>query len=145
MSNILDKFAEAVADASGDPKWIEKAIEAARKELPEGGGQEVTAIRNSGIYALSKLEEHKDELAALSERQVIAFLGRASLGNFRKAGEAYAGTKPGSRWASAHAAIDQAGDDTEQAKRDYDAGVALAKEIGSTAAKSLLPLLMAVL
>jgi len=142
--SIIDKWAGKLASAAGKPEWIEKVIEAARKELPEGQGEEITAIRNAGIYALGKLDANKGKLAKMSERQLMAFLARISLGKFKTAAKVYAGTKPGSQWAQAHHDVATTGDATAQSKRDYDEAIKLAKEIGSTVAKTLLPLLLTV-
>lgn len=144
LSELAGKLANKAADAAGDPEHISKLLEMARGELPQGDSSEEKAIREAAEYALTKLEGNKDKLARMSESQLVAFLARVGMGQSDKAAKTYAGAKPGSRWEEAHQAIAAAGDATEQAKRDYDDGIALAKEIGSTVAKSALPLLLAV-
>lgn len=144
IDTLTSKLADKAADVAGDPEHVTKLIELARGQLPSGDGAEEKAIREAAEFALTKLEGHKARLAKMSESQLVAFLARVGIGQASKAANTYAGAKPGSRWEAAHRAIDAAADATEQAKRDYDDGLALAKEIGSAVAKAALPLLMAV-
>lgn len=146
MSSFVEKLEERALDAleKHGPDWFDKALSSGRKELGGlGGSNELDLLRISGTSALDALERHRARLIEMGYARTLAFLGRLSVGQTERAARllmAYGGGK--GAWGKADAKIVTAAERTEQEKRDLDDAIAIAKEIGSAAAKSAIPILM---
>jgi hypothetical protein len=134
VDNAADKLVEKAPELTAE--GIDKLVDVAAKALPEGQ-------RGDGIAALAHLSKHREGLGKLAQSQLVAFLGHVGLGDNETAVGVYSGTKPGSAWATAHSEIEDSGNKTEQAKRDQDLLLSIAKEIGKDVAKALAALIVA--
>ncbi len=147
MSSILDQLADkgTVSQVEKGATWVNAALAAARDELGKTTPNSETAtVAQTALYGLNKIAANKAQFDALGYPKTIAFLARVAIGQNEQAASilsAYGGGQ--GAWGDADSRIANAGDKTERAKRDQDAGIAFAKEIGSAAAKAALPLLMA--
>ena len=146
MGKLVDDLANKLVSKAGalGAKGIEDLADEARAALPTGDAEWEKVIREEGLRDLDKLVENKDELGRMAGDQLVAFLAAIGIGNTAKATGIYVGAKPGSAWAEAGAEIEDSGNKTEQAKRDQDLIVGLAKDIGASAAKALVSLLVMV-
>jgi hypothetical protein len=146
MSSLLDKLENKALGAieSRGEDWIEKAIAAGRKEVAGvGGSPELEAVRVTAEMSLDKLETWKAPLAKMGYERACAFLGRVAIGQNERAAAIVAAYGGGQgAWGAADAIVAARGNATEQAKRDQDAALAMAKDFGSAAAKAALPLLL---
>jgi len=143
LGDLADRGVKELGDRA--PGWIEDGLKEAAKLLPKGDTVEERALREGGEYALAKLEAHKSSLGRMSYQTALAFLGHTAIGQYSEASSVLLSAYGGGQgaWGAADAVVAGAGDATEQAKHDQDELKALAKTIGSTAAKAALPLLMA--
>lgn len=138
-SQALDQFQKHGAD------WLGKVIDGAKDEIHTipTDSMEGTAVRATASMAIAKLEANKDRVAALGYQRTVAFLGKIAMGHTEQAARilsAYGGGR--GAWGAADAMVIDAAERVAQAKRDQDSAIAFAKEIGSVAAKALLPILM---
>ena len=141
--SLIDKLEEKALKRVHEDgaEWVGKFADKMRGELPEGDGAEVKAIRETGEFAIKRIEENKDKLARLGEEGLVVFLAQIGRGQFDKAGGLLRKLSSGQAgWGGIGDAITAAGDRTMQAKADQDAAIALAKDIGSAAAKALVPI-----
>jgi hypothetical protein len=145
--NLFDKLEErglGLVEARGE-SWLTDGIAASKTELAKlGGSPSLDALRQSGEFALTKVERHKAELVRLGFQRASAFLGRVAVGQNEHAARilsAYGGGR--GAWGEADHTVAQQGDRVEQARRDYDRALEIAADIGSAAAKTALPFLLA--
>jgi len=151
FENLEQKAVDAISDKEKQKAWIDKGFDAAVKQsralLPAGDDAELKAIRESGEYAIGKLEKHKDVLVKLGEHGLRSTISALALGDYSEASRhAALVSLGGASWDAATQAIVDTAKTGNQAKRDYDASVneimTVLKDIGIAAAKSLLPILL---
>ena len=139
MSQLDDWADKAMAEVKEHGvEWIDKGLEEWRDMIP---GDAPTLTRDLSEAGLTIVERHKVELARMGEAGLAAFLGWAAIGNYEKASLVYLRTQAG--WGQLHGALDQAGQKILDKVAEKEAAVKLAKEIGSSAAKAVLPLVLA--
>lgn len=149
--SVFDRLARKATSEVGDksPKWVDDAAKRIRDELPKGDAPEAKAVRETGEYALGKLEKAREPIGRLGEAGATAFFGYLAMGDelaaTRFAGNRLAFLRERAGWAELDAEVDAAAIKTLAAKKDQDAAVALAKDVGSVAAKQLLPFLLSTL
>lgn len=155
LDNLKEKALEAVLDEEKHKEWMEsgfdKAVEEGRKILPEGDDPEVKAVRESGEFALNKLVKHKSSLVGLGQHGLRSTLTMLSLGQYDGAARhaALVTLRSDASWDDVSNAIRTTAEAGNKAKRELDAEIdamkAVFKDIGLAAAKSLLPILLALI
>lgn len=154
LDSLKEKAISAISDEEKQKEWVEKGFDAAVKEgrklLPAGDG-ELKPVREAGEYALGKLEKHKGTLVKLGQHGLRSTLSMLALGDYDGAARhaALVTLRETASWGEVSATIRETADAGNQAKRDLDAEIkeikAALKDIGITAAKSLLPILLALI
>ena len=151
-TDLVAKALDTISDQDKQKAWIEKGFDVALKEgaklLPSGDG-ELKAVRESGEYAIAKLEKHKGALVKLGEDGLASTMQFLSLGDYtgatRHADALISKIKTGG-WDDVSSAIVEGSEAGNVAKREHDAAMAeiaaALKDIGVTAAKSILPVLL---
>lgn len=155
LDGLKQKAVESIQDQDLQKKWIEKGFDqvvaAARKNLPEGDDEEVRAVRETAEYGLAKLERHKGALVGLGQHGLRSTITLLGLGRYDDAAEhaALVRLRTSASWDDVTAVLLETAEAGNQAKRDLDAEIEevkdALKDIGATAAKALLPLLLAVI
>lgn len=155
IENLMTKAVDSLNDEESQKEWVEsgfdKLLEEGRSALPATDETELKAVRESGEYALGKLEKHKSSLVRLGQHGLRSTLSLLALGDYDKAAEhaAFLALRETASWDEVSETIRQTADEGNQKKREIDAEVAAIKEvlkdIGVASAKALLPILLAVI
>jgi hypothetical protein len=155
IDNLVEKAVSAVTDEEKQKEWIEtgfdKAVEEGRGLLPQGGDTEIKAVREAGEFALNKLEKHKGALVGLGQHGLRSTLSLLALGDYDKAARhaALLTLKETASWEEVSATIEKTADEGNKKKRELDKEIeeikTALKDIGITAAKSILPILLALI
>jgi hypothetical protein len=155
LDSLKEKAVSAIADEDKQKEWIESGFDSAVKEghklLPAGDEVELKAVRESGEYALAKLEKHKGTLVKLGQHGLRSTLSMLSLGDYNGAARhaALITLRETASWDEVSNAIATAAEEGNQAKRDLDAAIKEIKEalkdIGIVAAKTLASLFLALI
>lgn len=161
LDTLIAKAAETVNDEERQKKWVEKgfdsALAEARKLLPDAPsdlgdeGVEAKALRETAEFGLDKLEKHRDTLASLGAHGLRSTITLVGLGKYDDAAKhaALLRLRKSASWGEVSNAILSVAREGNEAKRQLDAEIeelkAALKDIGVTVAKSVLPLLLAVI
>lgn len=157
IDNLKEKALKAINDEEKQKDWIaggfDSAIKEGHKLLPELDDEqpELKAVRESGEYALAKLEKHKGTLVRLGQHGLRSTLSLLALGDYDGAARhaALITLRETASWDEVSDTIVTTAKAGNQAKRELDAEIkaikAMLKDIGITAAKSLLPILLALI
>lgn len=155
LDSLKSKALSSVNDEERQAEWVTKGFDAAVKEgreaLPAGDSPEETAARETAEFAIKKLEVNKAALVGLGAhglRSTITLLGLGKLDDAAR----HAATlklRTTATWSEVSNTIIATSEEGNQVKRELDAEIAatkaMLKEIGITAAKALLPVLLAVI
>ena len=144
IDNLKDKAIAAISDEEKQKDWISKGFDSAVKEghklLPQGDDE-----------GESKLEKHKSALVKLGQHGLRSTLSLLALGDYGGAARhaALVTLRTTASWDEVSDTIVATAEAGNQAKRDLDAAIKefkdVLKDIGITAAKSLLPILLALI
>jgi hypothetical protein len=155
LDKLKEKALEAVLDEDKHKEWLEsgfdKAMEEGRKVLPQGDETEVKAVREAGEFALAKLEKNKGALVGLGQHGLRSTLTMLSLGQYDGAARhaALVSLRTNASWDSVSETIIDTAEAGNEAKRQLDEEIAAIKaalkDIGITAAKAVLPILLALI
>jgi hypothetical protein len=155
LDSLKAKAISSVNDEERQAEWVDKGFDAAMKEgreiLPTGDTPEETAARETAEFALSKLENNKASLVGLGAHGLRSTITLLGLGKLDDAARHAATVKlrTTATWSEVSATIIATSEEGNQVKRELDAEIAatkaLLKEIGITAGKALLPVLLAVI
>lgn len=156
LDRLKDKALEEARDPARQKKWVESgfdaALEKSRKLLPTDWTEgELKALRDTAEFGLQKLELHKAALVKLGEQGLKSTLTLVAIGDYEEASKhaALLYLRESADWDAVTAAILREAEAGNQAKRDLDAAreeiLDVLKDIGVTAAKAALPLLLAAL
>lgn len=155
LDKLLDKAKDSVNDEEKQKEWVEKgfdkALDEARDLLPSAGetDNELKSLRETGEFALNKIAKHKDALVGLGQHGLRSTVSLVGLGRYDDAAKhaALVKLRKTASWDEVSAAIIATAEDGNQAKRELDAEIAelkaALKDIGVTAAKAIIPLLIA--
>jgi hypothetical protein len=156
LDSLMDKAAKEISDEENQKAWVEKGFDAAIKEghklLPEeevGEDKELKAVRESGEFALAKLEKHKGSLVKLGKHGLRSTLSKLALGDYDGAARhaALVTLRKTASWDEVSATIVAAAEEGNEAKRELDAAVKeftdTLKDIGVVAAKALASIFLA--
>ena len=155
LDSLKGKAISSVNDEEKQAEWVTKGFDAAVKEgreiLPTGDTSEEKAARETAEFALNKLEVNKDSLVGLGAhglRSTITLLGLGKLDDAARHA-AMVKLRTTATWSEVSSTIIATSEEGNQVKRELDAEIkalkAMLKEIGITAAKALLPVLLAVI
>ena len=157
---LLDKLKEKALDAINDEekqaKWVDKgfdsAVKAARDLIPTADDEaEIKSLADAAEYGLKKLEKHKSALVGLGQHGLRSTISLLGLGQYDEAARhaALVELRTTASWLEVNKAILSTAAEGNQAKRDLDAKIEevkdVLKDIGTTAAKAVLPFLLAVI
>jgi len=156
IDNLKEKAIAAITDEDKQKEWLDKGFDSAiaegRKLLPTGDDEgELKAVRESAEYALSKLEKHKVTLVKLGQHGLRSTLSLLALGEYDGAARhaALVTLRETASWDEVSNAIVSTAEAGNEKKRELDAEIkeikGVLKDIGITAAKSLLPILLALI
>jgi hypothetical protein len=156
IDNLKEKALSAITDEDKQKEWIEKGFDSAigegRKLLPVGDDEgELKAVRESAEYALNKLEKHKGTLVKLGQHGLRSTLSMLALGDYDGAARhaALITLRETASWDEVSSTIVTTAEAGNEAKRELDAEIKAItdalKDIGITAAKSLLPIFLALI
>lgn len=156
IDNLKEKALSAITDEDKQKDWLDKgfdsAIKEGRKLLPTGDDEgELKAVRESGEYALNKLEKHKGTLVKLGQHGLRSTLSLLALGDYDGAARhaALITLRETASWDEVSKTIVATADAGNEKRRELDAEIKeitdALKDIGITAAKSLLPILLALI
>lgn len=156
LDKLIEKAGEEVHDPENHREWSEKgfdeAVSEGRKLLDEKlGDPGLILVRNTADAALDKIEKHKDSFVTLGAsglRATIALLAQGRLDDAAHEA-ALIQLRTSANWDEVSAAITGAAESGDQARRDFETSksdvLEVLKDVGVTAAKALLPLLLAVI
>jgi len=155
IDSLKEKAITAITDEEKQKEWAEKgfdaAIEQGRKLLPDGDGIEVKSVREAGSYALDKLVKHKGTLVELGQHGLRSTISVLALGDYDGAARhaALVALRETAGWDDVTTTISDVAKAGNQAKRDLDEKIeeikTALKDIGITAAKAVLPILLAII
>lgn len=156
LESLKEKAVKALSDEEKHKEWIAKGFDSALKEgrslLPtDMTNLELKAVRESGEYALTRLEKHKDALIGLGQHGLRSTLAMLALGDYNGAARhaALVYLQDSASWSEVDRTIRETSEAGNQAKRELDAKIAeikaVLKDIGIAAAKAVLPLLLALI
>lgn len=156
IDNLKEKAISAITDEDKQKEWLDKGFDSAvaegRKLLPTGDDEgELKAVRESADYALNKLEKHKGTLVKLGQHGLRSTLSLLALGDYDGAARhaALITLRETASWDEVSKTIVATADAGNEKKRELDAEIKeitdALKDIGITAAKSLLPILLALI
>ena len=155
LESLKEKAIKAISDEEKQKEWLESGFDAAVKEghklLPSSDEPELKAVRESGEFALAKLEKHKDGLVLLGQHGLRSTMSMLSLGDYDGAAKhaTLVYLRESASWDEVSSKIRETASDGNQAKRDLDAELEslkdMLKDIGIMAAKAALPLLLALI
>jgi hypothetical protein len=155
LDKLKDKAIATALDPEKHKEWTEtgfdKAMSEARKLLPEGDDEaEVKALRETAEFALDKLEKNKASLVGLGLNGLRSTMTLVGLGQYDEAAKhaQLVALRETASWDEVTAKITATAQEGNEAKRQLDAEVEalkdMLKDIGITAAKAILPLLLAI-
>jgi hypothetical protein len=152
----MDKAVKEISNEENQGAWVEKgfdtAIKEGRKLLPKKGfgkDKELKAVRESGEFALAKLEKHKGALVKLGKHGLRSTLSKLALGDYEGAARhaALVTLRKTASWDEVSKTIVATAEAGNEAKRELDATVKeitdVLKDIGVTAAKALVSIFLA--
>jgi hypothetical protein len=155
LDSLKAKAIKEISDEEKQKEWVEKGFDAAIKEgnklLPEGDEPELKAVRESGEFALAKLEKHKGSLVKLGAHGLRSTLSMLALGDYDGAAKhaALISLRKTASWDEVSATIVATAEEGNEAKRELDAAVKEAtdmlKDIGVATAKTLGALFLALI
>jgi hypothetical protein len=154
LDKLKDKAVEAALDPEKHKKWIDSgfddAMGKARKLLPEAGDSaELKALNETAEFALDKVEKNKASLVGLGQNGLRSVITMVGLGQYDEAAKhaQLVTLRETASWGEVTAKITATAEDGNKAKRELDEQIAAIKaalkDIGVTAAKAILPLLIA--
>ncbi len=156
LDKLLTRASEEVRDPEHHKEWAEKGFDKAIEEsrsFVEGTVLDPTLddVKATALDGLDRLVEHRDAMVTLGASGLRAAISMLAMGRLDDAAKeaALLQLRSSASWDEVSAAITTAAEAGNQARREFEAAkkeiLGVLKDIGITAGKALLPVLLAVI
>lgn len=156
LDSLISKAVNTISDTERQEKWVDtgfdKALSGMRGILPRGDlSPEIEILRSEAAEGLNKLEEHKGDLVLLGANGLRSTLTMVGLGQYETAAQhaALLTLKQSGSWGDVTKAITTTAEAGNESLRALEAARAkmidVLKSIGMSAAKAVLPFLLALI
>ena len=155
LDKLKDKALAEISDKEKQAEWVSKGFDSslaqARALMPKGDDSETKRTLQTAEFAFVKIEKHKAALVDLGAHGLRSTFTLMGIGQYDEAAKHAALLKlsTSASWDEVNTAILSTAAAGNQAKRDLDAEIEafkdMLKDIGITAARAVLPFLLAVI